>query len=213
MQVGVIGSGVVAKTLATGFLKHGYAVTLGSRSPQKLAEWAAANPKGRRGTFAQAAAFGDVVVLAVNGKVAAEALRLADAKNLKGKPVMDATNPIADVPPVNGVLQFFTGVNESLMEQLQKEFADAHLVKVFNSVGAAHMVDPAFPGGKPTMFLCGADAGAKKTVAGIVEEFGWEVADMGGAEAAGAIEALCVLWCIPGFRQNQWNHAFKLLKK
>ncbi|HEU5351771.1 MAG TPA: NAD(P)-binding domain-containing protein [Terracidiphilus sp.] len=213
MQVGVIGSGLVAKTLATGFLKHGYAVTLGSRSPQKLAEWAAANPKGRTGTFADAAAFGEVIVLAVNGKVAADALRLAGAGNLKGKPVIDATNPIADAPPVNGVVQFFTGVNQSLMEQLQKEFADARLVKAFNSVGAAHMVDPEFPGGKPTMFVCGADAGAKNTAAAILEKFGWEVADMGGAEAAGAIEALCVLWCIPGFRQNQWNHAFKLLRK
>ncbi|HUX43528.1 MAG TPA: NAD(P)-binding domain-containing protein [Terracidiphilus sp.] len=212
MQVGVIGSGLVAQTLATGFLKHGYAVMVGSRSPEKLAEWAAGHPTGRAGTFAEAAAFGDVVVLAVSGKAAAEALRLAGAANLKGKPVMDATNPIADAPPVNGVLQFFTGVNDSLMEQLQKEFPEAHLVKVFNSVGAAHMVDPKFAGGKPTMFVCGADAGAKKTVAGIVEEFGWEVADMGGAESAGAIEALCVLWCIPGFRENQWNHAFKLLK-
>jgi 8-hydroxy-5-deazaflavin:NADPH oxidoreductase len=213
MQVGLIGSGAVAKTLATGFLKHGYAVKVGSRSPEKLAEWAAANPKGQTGTFAEAAAFGDVVLLAVNGNVAAEALRLAGATNLKGKPVVDATNPIADAPPVNGVLKLFTGVNDSLVERLQKEFADAHLVKAFNSVGAAHMVDPEFAGGKPTMFLCGADAGAKKMVTGILEEFGWEVADMGGAEAAGAIEALCVLWCIPGFRENQWNHAFKLLRK
>lgn len=213
MQVGVIGSGVVAKALASGFLKHGYGTMIGSRSPEKLADWAAANPKGKTGTFAEAAAFGDVVVLAVNGKVAAEALRLAGAENLKGKPVMDATNPIADAPPVNGVLQFFTGVNDSLMERLQKEFADAHLVKAFNSVGWAHMVDPEFAGGTPTMFICGADAGAKKAISGIVEEFGWEVADMGGAEAAGAIEALCVLWCIPGFRENEWNHAFKLLKK
>lgn len=213
MQVGVLGSGVVAKTLASGFLKHGYAAMLGSRSPEKLAEWAAANPNGRTGTFAEAAAFGDVVVLAVKGTAAADALRLAGAKNLKGKPVMDATNPIEETPPVNGVLQFFTGVNDSLMERLQKEFPEAHLVKAFNSVGTAHMVDPEFAGGKPTMFVCGADASAKTTVAGIAEEFGWEVADMGGAEAAGAIEALCVLWCIPGFRENEWNHAFKLLKK
>lgn len=213
MQVGVLGSGVVAQTLASGFLKHGYGAMLGSRSPEKLADWAAENPKGRTGTFAEAAAFGDVVVLAVKGTAAADALRLAGAANLKGKPVMDATNPIKDAPPANGVLQFFTGVNDSLMERLQKEFPEAHLVKAFNSVGTAHMVDPEFAGGKPTMFVCGADAGAKKTVAGIAEEFGWEVADMGGAESAGAIEALCVLWCIPGFRENEWNHAFKLLKK
>lgn len=213
MRVGVLGSGGVAKTLAAGFLKHGHAVMVGSRSPEKLAEWTAANPGARAGTFAEAAAFGEMVVLAVNGNAAESALRMAGAENLKGKPVMDATNPIADAPPVNGVLQFFMGVNDSLMERLQKEFPEAHLVKAFNSVGMAHMVNPEFAGGKPTMFICGADAGAKKTVADISEQFGWEVADMGGAEAAGAIEALCVLWCIPGFRENKWNHAFKLLKK
>lgn len=212
MKIGVIGSGTVGETLAGGFLKHGHQVMLGSRTPEKLGEWAGKNPQGATGTFAQSAAFGELVVLAVKGSVAAEALRLAGRENLKGKPVIDACNPIEDIPPANGVLRFFTRMNESLMEQLQHEFPEARLVKAFNSVGAGRMVNPQFAGGRPTMFIGGNDEAAKKTVSGILDQFGWETADMGGAEAARAIEPLCILWCIPGFRQNQWTHAFKLLK-
>jgi len=124
--------------------------------------------------------------------------------------VIDATNPIADAPPVDGVIQFFTGPNESLMERLQKAFPQAKFVKAFSSVGAARMVNPSFAGGKPTMFYCGNDADAKAFVARVLEEFGWEGADMGGAVAARAIEPLAQLWCIPGFRQNSWTHAFKV---
>jgi predicted dinucleotide-binding enzyme len=213
MKVGVLGSGIVATTLASGFLKHGHEVTVGSRTPDKLREWAAVNPQGKTGTFAAAAEFGEVLVLAVKGPAASEALRLAGEANLAGKVVIDTCNPIADVPPANGVLQFFTNVNESLMEQLQRQFTDAHLVKAFNSIGAPFMVDPRFDGGKPTMFICGNDEPAKKTVTGILDQFGWETADMGGAESARAIEPLCMLWCLPGFLRNDWTHAFKLLKK
>jgi predicted dinucleotide-binding enzyme len=142
---------------------------------------------------------------------AAEALRLAGVENLAGKPVVDATNPIADAPTIHGVLQFFTNRNDSLMEQLQQEFSSAKFVKAFNSVGAASMVDPQFKGSKPTMFICGNDEMAKKSVSKSLEAFGWETADMGAAEAARAIEPLCMLWCIPGFLHNHWTHAFKLL--
>lgn len=213
MKVGVLGSGGVAQTLAAGFLKHGHAVTIGSRSPQKLAEWAEKNNGVRTGTFADAAAFGETIVLAVKGNAAADVLRLAGAKNLAGKPVLDACNPIADAPPVHGVLQLYTTQTDSLMEQLQREFPDAHLVKAFNSVGSALMINPHFVEGKPTMFICGNNDAAKKTVAAICDQFGWETADMGAVEAARAIEPLCMLWCIPGFANNQWTHAFKLLKK
>ncbi len=188
-------------------------VTLGSRTPDKLKDWAASHPKEATGTFAAAAAFGEIVVLAVKGLAASEALRLAGDKNLAGKVVIDACNPIADAPPVNGVLSFFTSPNESLMEQLQREFPSSLLVKAFNSVGAPFMINPQFDGGKPTMFICGNDDGAKKKVTSILDQFGWETADMGAAEAARAIEPLCMLWCIPGFLHNQWTHAFKLLKK
>jgi len=188
-------------------------VMLGSRTPDKLKDWATANPQGKTGNFAAAAEFGELVVLAVKGTAAWEALRRSGEENLAGKPVIDACNPITDAPPTNGVLKFFTTLNESLMEQLQMQFPNAHLVKAFNSVGAAFMIDPQFDGGKPTMFICGNDVDSKKTVTGILDQFGWETADMGGAEAARAIEPLCMLWCIPGFLRNEWGHAFKLLKK
>jgi len=212
MKVGVLGSGDVAKVLATGFLKHGHDVMMGTRSAAKLADWETKNPTGRVGSFDAAAKFADLVVLAVKGTAAADALRAAGAQNLIGKPVIDATNPIADAPPRNGVLSFFTNLNESLMEILQTEFQDARFVKAFNSVGNARMVNPQFEGGKPTMFICGNDDGAKKTVTGILDQFGWETADMGKAEAARAIEPLCMLWCIPGFLRQDWRHAFKLLR-
>ena len=212
MKIGIIGSGVVATTLAGGFLKHGHAVTVGTREPAKLAEWAKANPTGRVGSFSDAARFAEVAVLAVKGTVAAEAVRMAGAANLAGKPVMDATNPIADAAPVNGVLKFTTNLDEAMMERLQREFPPVKFVKAFNSVGAACMVNPQFAGGKPTMFICGNDAAAKKSVTVILDQFGWETADMGTAEAARAIEPLCMLWCIPGFLRNDWVHAFKLLK-
>src|SRR5438093_269191 len=98
MKVGVLGSGDVAKVLASGFLKHGHEVTMGTRTPAKLADWAKQNPKGRVASFADAAKSAELVVLAVKGSVAADALRAAGAANLAGKPVIDATNPIADDP-------------------------------------------------------------------------------------------------------------------
>ncbi len=211
MKIGILGSGAVAKSLAGGFLGHGHQPMLGTRERAKLEDWVAQNPKGAVGSFADAARFGELLVLAVKGTAAADALRSAGESNLAGKTVIDATNPIADAPPTHGVLKFFTTLDESLMERLQREFPSARFVKAFNSVGNACMVDPRFKGGKPTMFICGNDEAAKKTVTGILDQFGWETADMGKAEAARAIEPLCILWCIPGFLRQDWVHAFKLL--
>ena len=210
MKAGVLGSGEVAKVLASGLLKHGHEVMIGSRTPDKLKEWLAANDGGRTGSFEETAAFGELVVLAVKGTAAADALRIAG--NLAGKTVIDATNPIADAPPENGVLKFFTSLDESLMEQLQQEFPEVHFVKAFNSVGNSSMVNPQFTGGKPTMFICGNNDAAKQTVKSILDQFGWETTDMGAAEAARAIEPLSMLWCIPGFLHNDWKHAFKMLQ-
>jgi 8-hydroxy-5-deazaflavin:NADPH oxidoreductase len=211
MKIGVIGSGDVGKVLASGFLKHGHEVRIGTREPAKLAAWAKANPKGRVASFADAAKFAEVIVLAVKGTVAADALAAAGAHALAGKVIIDATNPIAGGPQ-NGVLKFFTSLEQSLMERLQAKFPQSKLVKAFNSVGNARMVNPDFGGVRPTMFICGNDAAAKSVVAKILDQFGWETEDMGGVEAARAIEPLCMLWCIPGFLRNQWAHAFKLLK-
>ena len=212
MKIGVLGSGDVAKTLAGGFVKHGHQVTIGTRNAAKLAEWAKQKAGANVANFADAARFGEVVVLAVKGSAAIEALRAAGAANLDGKTIIDATNPIADAPPDHGVIKFFTTLDDSLMERLQREFPRAHFVKAFNSIGNAFMVDPQFKGGKPTMFICGDNAGAKAAVTKLLDQLGWETADMGGVQGARAIEPLCILWCIPGMLRNEWSHAFKLLR-
>jgi len=213
MKIGILGSGSVAQTLAAGFIKHGHEVMLGTRSPASLDDFRKENGKAKVGSNADAAKFAEVIVLAAKGTAALDSLKLAGAANLSGKTVIDTTNPIGDKPPVNGVLNYFTGPNESLMEKLQKEFPDAKFVKAFNSVGGAYMVNPSFSSGRPSMFVCGNDDGAKKAVAGILEQFGWEMADMGKVEAARAIEPLCMLWCIPGLAKNDWSpRAFKLLR-
>jgi len=210
MNIGIIGSGEVARSLATGFLQHGHAVMLGTRDPKKLAKWASTNTAARVGSVKEAATFGSVVVLAVKGDGALAAADFA-GEALAGKPVIDATNPIAATAPVNGVLKFFTSLDGSLMEQLQAAHPKAHFVKAFNSVGSAQMVNPQYAAGPPTMFICGNDAGAKETVSGVLDQFGWETLDLGAVEAARAIEPLCILWCIPGFLRNEWTHAFKVL--
>ena len=210
MKIGIIGSGTVATTLAAGFIKHGHEVTLGTRDPAKLAAFTAANPKARVGSVADAAGFAELAVLAVKGSAAIDAVRSVTAQ-LAGKTVIDTCNPIADAPPVDGVFQYFTGPNDSLMERLQGAYPALKFVKAFNSVGFPRMVNPQLAGGPPTMFIAGDDAAAKAQVAAVLEQFGWGVADMGHAVAARAIEPLCMLWCIPGLLNNQWTHAFKLL--
>ena len=211
-KIGIIGSGAVAKALGSGFIKHGYDVMLGSRDISKLAEWKTNNDKGHIGSFDDAAKHGDIVVLAVKGSAAAEAVEAAGPQHLNGKTVIDTSNPIADAPPENGVLKYFTTLEESLLETLQAQFPEIHFVKSFNSVGNADMVDPKF-GEKPTMFICGNNDTAKKEVHEILAQFGWEIADMGKATAARAIEPLCMLWCIPGMLSNEWSHAFRLVKR
>jgi predicted dinucleotide-binding enzyme len=212
MKIGVLGSGDVAQTLAAGFLRHDHAVMVGSRDPAKLGEWHEQHGRALLGSFADTAVFGEVLVLAVKGDAAHAALNLAGTANIAGKVVIDACNPLADAPPEQGVLRFTTTLDASLMESLQHAFSAARFVKAFNSVGSALMVNPQLPGGPPTMFICGNDAAAKETVEDLLDQFGWEVEDMGGAVAARAIEPLCMLWCIPGFRSNDWRHAFKLLR-
>lgn len=212
MKIGILGSGVVAQALGAGFLDRGHEVMLGSGHPDRLAAWAAQHPGVRIGSFADAAGFAELAVLAVKGHAAVAVMQAAGAQRLAGKTVLDTTNPIADAAPVDGVLQFFTGPNESLLERLQSAFPEVRFVKAFNSVGSAFMVDPKFAGGPPTMFICGDDPEARGAARALVEGAGWEVADMGRAVAARAIEPLCMLWCIPGLARNDWTHAFKLLK-
>ena len=211
-KIGIIGSGMVAQALGAGFLKHGYQVMLGTRDKMKLAEWQKGEGAGAfSGSFRDAAKFGDLIVLAVKGTVVKEALELIGNENLSNKTVIDATNPIADAAPSNGVLKYFTSLDRSLMEELQQVVPGANFVKAFNSVGNAFMVNPPFES-KPTMFICGNNEASKKEVSAILDQFGWEAADFGMAESARAIEPLCMLWCITGLLNNEWSHAFKLLK-
>ena len=205
-KVAILGSGEVGIALAQGFEKHGHQVVMGTKNPNKKIEW-----KGKLVSYPDAARTADLLVLAVKGSVAEDVVQ-AVAPHAAGKTVIDATNPIADAPPQKGILSFFTTLDDSLMERLQRAAPQANFVKAFNTVGSDLMVNPQLKDGPPTMFICGNNEAARKEVASILQIFGWESEDMGSAEAARAIEPLCILWCIPGFVKNDWTHAFKMLR-
>ena len=205
--IAVLGSGAVGKVLAAGLRDLGHTVVIGSRTGKEVEGW-----DGATATFADAAGQADLAVLAVKG-LAAEGIVTSVRSELAGKTVLDTTNPIADRPPTDGVLAYFTDLDQSLMERLQLAAPEAHFVKAFNSVGNARMIQPSYGDGlRPTMFMAGDDEGAKAEAARVVESLGWEVEDLGSAAAARAIEPLCMLWCIPGMRGGSWTHAFKLLR-
>ena len=214
MKIGILGSGIVGRVLGNAFLQEGHQVMLGTRNTLKdeVVNFLKENPAATAGSFEETAIFGDIIVLATAGKVTESAIAMAGINNFSYKTVIDTTNPIAEKPPLHGVLSFFTDLNSSLMEKIQLQIPAANVVKAFNSVGNALMYKPILKGGTPSMFICGNNLGAKQKVAEILESFGWETEDMGAAEAARAIEPLCILWCIPGFIKNEWMHAFKLLK-
>jgi predicted dinucleotide-binding enzyme len=213
-KIGIIGSGIVGQTLANGFIKHKYEVMIGTNTQSKHEELKSkTNGKARIGSFAETAAFGNLLVLATKGTAAETVIKSIGSNALRGKTIIDTTNPIVEAPPVNGVMQYFTSPNESLMERLQTLAPEAKFVKAFSSIGNALMVNPDFGGIKPAMFFCGNDEAAKAEVKAILTQFGFEPEDMGNVQAARAIEPLAMLWCIPGFLRNQWTHAFNLLKK
>ena len=214
MRVGVLGTGTVASALGGGFSGLGYEVRFGTRDPQSDKAKALAAKVGSKasiGTFADAAQFGDLVVLATLWKGTENAIRLAGPEHLAGKVVIDTTNPLDfdnGVPPTLAL-----GYNDSAGEQVQRWLPHARVVKAFNIVGNAHMVRPQFPGGPPDMFICGNDDAAKRTVQEICEAFGQPASDLGGIEMSRYLEPLAMVWIVYGFRHNTWNHAFKLLRK
>ena len=211
-KIAILGSGPVGAALAKGFLDNGHAVMRASREPAKLDEWrSAAKGEASVGTFSDASAWAELVVLAVKGSVA-ESLVGDLAASLAGKTVIDTTNPISDDKPDHGVLRYFTEQNESLMERLQAKVPAAKFVKAFNSVGNAFMVNPPFQP-QASMFICGNDAGAKAQVTAILTAFGWHTVDFGGAPAARPIESLCQLWCTPGLNGGSWTHALRWLSQ
>jgi len=210
MKIGIIGSGHVGVTLAKGLAGLGHDVQLGTNSPDKKADLTKELGKVPVGSFEDVAEFGELAILAIKGSAAEEVITKL-APKLAGKVVIDTTNPIADAAPVDGVILFFTDYTQSLFEKLVAAAPDVKLVKAFNSVGNGVMVSPKFAE-TPTMFICGADAEAKSQATGLLKELGWDAADMGSPVAARAIEPLCILWCIPGMLENDWNHAYRLLK-
>ncbi|MGA8276247.1 MAG: NAD(P)-binding domain-containing protein [Thermoplasmata archaeon] len=214
MKVGIVGSGDVAKALGTGFLELGHEVKLGSRTPESegLVAWKKkAGSHASTGSFAEAAAFGEVVVLATHGVDNENAIRLAGPKNFAGKVVIDTTNPLTFGP--DRMPKLAVGWTDSAGERVQRLLPDAHVVKAFNTVGNAHMFKPKFPGGPPDMFYCGNDAVAKKQVGEWLKTFGWNPLDIGGIEGARLLEPMCILWVSLGMLGGSWDIAFKVLRK
>jgi len=211
VNVGVLGSGDVGKSFARAFAAVGHDVTIGSRSPEKLADFVAGAGGGiRSGTFEEAAKFGDLIALATLGTATTEALRLAGPQNFEGKVLIDATNPL-DFS--TGAPRLFIGFEDSLGEQVQRQLPGARVVKAFNTVGNALFYQPQLPGGPPDMFLCGNDDDAKKIVGQVCEAFGWGVIDLGAIDAARYLEPMCLVWVLHGIRSGSWTHAYKMLRK
>lgn len=187
---------------------------MGSRDPksEKVRTWVSkTGGRASAGTFAETAAFADLAVLATLWSGTQSAIRLADPRNLAGKIVIDATNPLVfqeGAPPALAL-----GHNDSGGEQVQRWLPQSKVVKAFNMIGHAHMFRPQFPGGPPDLFYCGDDAAAKKTVDEILVAFGLAPFDIGGIAGARYLEPLCILWVLYGIRTNGWSHAFKVLRK
>jgi len=213
MKIGIIGSGEVAQTLASGYLAKGFEVRLGTRSSEKLSEWlAAAGEKASVGSFTDAAQFGEVIFICASGAAALNAVELAGAENFKGKTVIDVTNPLdfsEGIPP-----KFAASVGDSLGERIQRALPEANVVKAFNTINRTTMIDPHFGAGETaTLFIAGNDENAKAETIKLAREFGWDVEDLGGIEQAFFLEAFASMWVNYAFKHNSWLHAFKLLKK
>jgi predicted dinucleotide-binding enzyme len=212
-RVGVLGSGEVGRRLAAGFRSRGHEVMIGSRDPAKaeLREWLSGEAAGiRPGTFNEVAAHGELLVLAVLGDAAEEAIADAGAENFAGKVVIDAMNPLdfsGGFPPRLSIVG-----EDSLGERIQRALPDARVVKAFNTIGNPYFVDPSFSAGEPTMLIAGDDDAAKRTVGDVLADFGWsDVVDIGGIEGSRELEAICIVWVKIGGARGAWDHGFKLL--
>ena len=212
MKIGILGTGEVGQSLARGFLGLGHEVMIGSREAggEKLAKALAAVGGGARGgTFAEAAAFGELVALCCLGVAIESVLGLAGANNLEGKVLIDATNPLdfsRGFPPRLAAL-----ADGSAGQLVQRLAPGARVVKAFNTAGNHTYVNPTYPGGPPDMFICGNDDSAKATVADLCKRLGWGTVDVGGIESSHYLEAMCIVWVLHGARSGQWGHAFKML--
>ena len=210
MKVGILGSGDVGKALGKGFISRGHDVRIGSREPSKLDAWVKENgAKASTGTFEEAAKFGELIVFATLGHAVENVIELAGADSFDGKIVIDATNPLKNEP--NKLPELYVGHTDSLGEQIQRWLPKAKVVKAFNTVGNAYMIDPKFSGGPPDMFIGGDDKAAKEKVSAICKDFGWGVVDLGGISASRYLEPMCIAWVLHGVLGGKWNHAFKFI--
>jgi predicted dinucleotide-binding enzyme len=200
VKIGILGSGVVGQSLARGYARHGHEARIGTRKTD--VEGLPVGPP------AEVAAEADLVVLCVQGAAAVE-LASSLAAELDGKVVIDTTNPLDFSSGAPGL---FVGTTDSLGEQVQRAVPGARVVKAYNTVGNALMVDPQLPGGPPTMFIAGDDDAAKQTVTELLRATGWDVADLGGIAASRWLEAMCMAWVVYGAKNGSWDHAFRLLR-
>lgn len=213
MKIGILGSGMVGQTLARALAKVGNEVMIGTRSPAKLAELVAQSPRLRVGSFAESAAFGELVFNASKGDASLEVVKSAGAANLKGKILVDVANPLdfsQGMPPT-----LFVGNSDSLAETIQRALPDSKVVKAFNTMAAAMMVEPqSLADGNHSLFICGNDSGSKTRVAALAAEwFGWsDVIDVGDLTGARATEALLPLWIRLFGKFGTGNIQFKVVR-
>jgi predicted dinucleotide-binding enzyme len=213
MKMGILGTGEVGRALGTALVTLGHDVKMGSRSAtnEKAVAWARQHgDRASVGTFADAAGHGEMIVLATLGVANQDVLQAAGPGQLRGKIIIDTTNPLdfsGGMPPKLAIAGY-----DSAGEQVQRFLPSAHVVKAFNTVGHALMFRPTLPGGPPDMFIAGNHDAAKRTVGEILRDFGWGVVDLGGIEASRYLEAMCMVWVLAGMRSGNWNQAFKMLR-
>jgi len=198
MRIGVFGTGMVGAAIATKLVEVGHEVTMGSRTNgnEQALEWVASAGAGAsQGTFADAAAHGELVFNCTAGEASLAAIGSVETGDLAGKVLVDVANPLdhtQGMPP-----GLFTTSFDSLGEQIQRAFADARVVKALNTVNCEVMVDPAKVPGEHDVFVCGNDESAKTTVRELLESFGWpadHILDLGDITAARGTEAYLLLW-------------------
>jgi len=226
MKIGILGTGIVGKTLAAKFIELGHEVMIGTRNVSEtlaktekdmmgsppFKEWHSKNPKIQLSTFADAAQFGEMIFLATHGVATIAAIDLAGKNNFKGKIIIDTTNPLdfsQGMPP-----KFSATFGNSLGEKIQKHIPEAKVVKAFNTVNAFVMVSPKREEGDPDLFIAGNDEAAKSIFKSLAEQMGWKrIIDSSDISNSYWLEALTMFWVNYGFINNNWTHAFKLLIK
>lgn len=226
MKIGILGTGGVGQTLAAKLDQSGHEVMIGTRNVTDtmarktpdafgnppFSEWQAKNPGVKLGTFSDAAAFGEVIFLTTLGVATINVIDLAGKDNFSEKIVIDVTNPLdfsQGVPP-----KFTATLGNSLGEQIQTHIPRAKVVKAFNTIGAHITINAKREEGTPDLLIAGNDPDAKKWVNELALKWGWNsTVDLGGIENAYWLETFAMLWIVYAFKTNEWNHAFKFLRK